>query len=82
MKTLTVTMVYTLKVPNKFKLEELRDGTGSIKVGKKFARPCMTFYNWKNEKNPDHLCSGSQDEELTELMWNYVDEEDIKYKFV
>lgn len=80
MKTLTVTMVYTLKVPNKFKLKELTDGTGAIKVGKKLARPCMEIYHWKNEKDPNHFCSGSQDGELTELMWNYVETEDIKYK--
>ena len=82
MKTLIVTMVYTLKVPNKFKLKEMKDGTDAIKVGKRFARPSMEIFNWKDEKDPDHLCSGSQDEELTELLWNYVDEEDIKCKLV
>lgn len=82
MKTLTVTMVYTLKVPNKFKLKELRDGEDAIKVGKKLARPSMNILNWKNEEDPDHFCSGIEDDGLTELMWNYVDEEDIKYKLV
>lgn len=75
-------MVYTLKVPNKFKLKEMRDGIDAIKVGKKIARPSMNIFNWKNEKDPEHLCSGTGDNELTELMWGYVEEEDIQYKLV
>lgn len=87
MKTLKITITYEAKVPNDFKIVELRENIDgkliptipALKVGKKLAVPDIFFFNYKEI---DGGLEGTQDDELMEKMYSYTPSIDHKFEIL
>jgi ssDNA-specific exonuclease RecJ len=88
MKTVKITVTYEAKVPNNFKIVELRENVDgkliptipALKVGKKLAVPDMIFFNYK--ENTDGTLEGFQDDELFDKMYSFIPSIDSKIEII
>ena len=85
MKKITVTVTQEFIVPDKFKIKILNDKMETMKVGSKFARPTISWFNWKNggkrHVSIEPIASGVEDYELCDKLMSYMQMEDFDIKF-
>lgn len=87
MKTLKITMTYEAKVPNNFKVVELREAIDgkliptipAFKVGKKLAVPEIFFFSYKEINGG---LEGVQDDDLTEKIYSHTASVDHKIEIL